>query len=76
MFRIVDLGVRTTLCLLVHSDFDVGPHSVSTRIKAKILVEKIKHLIDLDANVCHGLFDADTCARQICWGSQRFVLHY
>lgn len=40
MFWIVELGVLMISCVSVHTDFDLEPHSVSTPVKARILVGK------------------------------------
>ena len=72
MFRVAALGVLMTTRVLFESDYDAASHSPSTPIKARVLFEKIKHCIDLDDSVCHGLFDVDSCAREFCWGNSHF----
>ena len=51
----------------------LNPHSASASIKATVLVEKIKHWVDLDDSVCRGQLGVDTCAREFCWGNRAIL---
>ena len=59
-----------TIRVLFESDYDAAPHSPSAPIKARLLVGKIKHCIDLDDSVCNGLSDVDSRAHKICFGNR------
>ena len=72
MFRVAALGILMTIRVLFESDSDAAPRPPSALIEARVLVEKIKHCIDLDDSVCHSLFNVDNCAREFCWGNNHF----